>query len=202
MNSGVPGKTEKGGQSAARYARIREGMRKEFYRRVAEAVKVNFWDMKKLKGIIVGGPGPTKEYFLKEGQIVTALKEKIMGVKDIGYADEHGLELLVEVSKDLLSDQEITREKKILEDFLTNLAKNPNKTVYGLEDTRKALKVGAVDTLIMDKKIDKHQINELRQMADNISAKVEIVSEETEEGQQFKSLGGVGAILRFDIGLR
>jgi peptide chain release factor subunit 1 len=202
MTSGVPGKTEKGGQSAARYARIREGMRKEFYRRVADAIKTNFWDMKKLKGIIVGGPGPTKEYFLKEGQIVTALREKIMGVKDIGYADEHGLGLLVEASKDLLSEQEITREKKILEDFLTNLAKNPNKTVYGLEDVKKALKVGAVQILIMDKKLDKKAIKEYREMADNISAKVEIVSEETEEGQQFKSLGGIGAILRFDIGLR
>jgi len=36
--------------------------------------------------------------------------------------------------------------------------------------------------------------------AKNISSKIEIVSEETEEGQQFKSLGGVGAILRFEVG--
>jgi len=188
--------------SAARYGRIREGMKKEFYRRIAEAVKSNFWDMKKLKGILVGGPGPTKEDFLKEGQLVTALKEKIIAVKDIGYADEHGLELLVEVSQDVLSEQEIIKEKKILEDFLTKLAKTPNKIVYGLEDVKKALGAGAVDTLIMSKKLDKKYKKEYREAAENISAKIEIVSEETEEGQQFASLGGIAAILRFEIHLK
>lgn len=185
--------------SAARYARIREVMAKEFYRRVAEAVKNNFWDMKKLKGIIVGGPGPTKEDFLKEGQIVTALREKIIGVKDIGYADEQALEMLVEASQDLLAEQEITREKKILEDFFNKLGKQPEKTAYGLERVKKALEAGAVDTLILSKKLGKKQIQELEEKAKNISAKIELVSEETEEGRQFKSLSGIGAVLRFAI---
>ena len=199
MTSGVPGKTEKGGQSAARYARIREGMAKEFFRRVSEAVKNNFFDMKKLKAILVGGPGPTKEDFLKEGNLVTALKEKIIAVKDIGYADEHGLELLVETSQDVLSKQEIIHEKKLLEDFFNNLGKHPEKTAYGLERVNKALEVGAVGTLIIDKKLGRKQVNELEAKAKNIAAKVELVSEETEEGQQFKNLGGIGALLRFQI---
>jgi len=199
MTSGVPGKTEKGGQSAARYARIREVIAKEFFRRVAEAVKNNFWELKKLKAIIVGGPGPTKEDFLKEGQIVTALREKIIGVKDIGYADEQALEMLVEASKDLLAEQEITKEKKILEDFFNKLGKQPKKTAYGLEKVNKALSVGAVDTLIISKKLERKQIQELEEKARNISSKIELVSEETEEGQQFKNLGGVGAILRYEI---
>ncbi len=199
LTSFVPGKTEKGGQSAARYSRIREGMAKEFYRKVGEVVKKNFFDMEKLKGIIVGGPGPTKEEFLKEGQLVTALKNKIIAVKDIGYADEHGLELLVEASKDVLAEQEIILEKKILEDFFAKLAKQPEKIVYGLEDVNKALDVGAVEVLIISKKLGKKQIEELKEKAQNISSKVELVSEETEEGKQFKSLGRVGAILRFGI---
>lgn len=185
--------------SAARYGRIREGMKKEFYRRVAEAVKDNFFDMKKLKGIIVGGPGPTKEDFLKEGQIVTALKNKIIGVKDIGYADQHGLEILVETSKDLLAEQEITREKKILEDFFTKLAKHPEKIAYGAENVNKALDVGAVDTLIISKKLDKKKVKQLGEKAENTAAEIKIVSEETEEGKQFKNLGGVGAVLRFAV---
>lgn len=185
--------------SAARYARIREGMAKEFYRKVAEAIKKNFFDMKKLKGIIVGGPGPTKEDFLKEGQIVTSLKNKILGVKDIGYADQHGVELLVEASKDILSEQEIIREKKILENFFNKLGKNPDRTVYGKSKVEKALKLGAVDTLIVNKKLARGEIKELEEKAKNISADFELVSEETEEGMQFKSLGGIGAILRFAI---
>ncbi len=199
MDSFVPGKTEKGGQSAARYARIREVMAKEFFRKVADAIKKNFWEMKKLKGIIVGGPGPTKEDFLKEGQIVTMLKEKIIGVKDIGYADEHGLDLLVECSGDLLVEQEIIHEKKLLEDFFTKLAKQPDKVAYGLEKVNKALDAGAVDTLIIGKKLARDIVKKFEDKAKNISAKIEVISEETEEGREFHNLGGVGAFLRYSI---
>jgi stalled ribosome rescue protein Dom34 len=38
-------------------------------------------------------------------------------------------------------------------------------------------------------------------MAENISAKVEHISVETEEGQQFFNLSGIGAILRYKINL-
>ena len=114
FDSFVPGKTTKGGQSSARYGRIREGLAKEFFRKIAEVAKDEFFNLENLKGILVGGPGPTKEDFLKEGNLVTALHNKVLATKDIGYSDEHGLELLVESSGDVLAEQGIIREKKIL----------------------------------------------------------------------------------------
>src|SRR3989339_552996 len=51
MTSGVPGKIRAGGQSSQRFHRVTEGMAKEFYRRVAEAMKEHFFEMPKLKGI-------------------------------------------------------------------------------------------------------------------------------------------------------
>ncbi|MBR9706657.1 peptide chain release factor 1, partial [Candidatus Pacearchaeota archaeon] len=81
LDSMVPGKTNKGGQSAARYGRIRENMAKEFYRKIAEIMKQEFFHLGgNLKGILVGGPGPTKEDFLKEGQLITALENKVLAV--------------------------------------------------------------------------------------------------------------------------
>ena len=198
MTSGVPGKTEKGGQSAARFARIREGLAKEFYRRIAGAMKGLYFDMPKLKGIIIGGPVPTKEDFLKEGQLVTKLKNIVIGVKDIGQTDESGLNDLVEASKDLLEKQEIIYEKKVLEGFLERLGKG-DKAVYKKRDIEKSLKYGAVEVLILSRKLKKQDIRELSKKAVNISAKVEFVSDETEEGKQFFNLGGMGAILRFEI---
>jgi len=198
MTSGVPGKYKTGGQSAARFERIREGMAKEFYRRIAEAMKDVYFNMPRLKGIIIGGPVPTKEDFLKEGQLVTALKEKVIGLKDIGYADEHGIELLVEASSDFLAEQEITYEKKLLENFFERLGKG-EKVAYKKADVEKAFKYGAVDTIILSKKLKKQEIDEFRKKAENISAKVEIVSVETPEGEQFWNLGGVGALLRFEV---
>ena len=199
FDSFVPGKTEKGGQSAARYARIREGMAKEFFRKVGEAVKKEFFNMNNLKGILVGGPGPTKEDFIKEGNLITAISEKILGVKDLGYADEHGLELLVESSQDILAEQEITYEKKILEKFFNMLGKNKDKSAYGKTAVDMALSFGAVETLFLSKKLKKSEIKDYEKKAAETSVDVELISVETEEGVQFWNLGGIGAILRFKI---
>ena len=199
FDSMIPGKTNKGGQSSARYARIRENMARDFYRKIAKVMKEEFFSLKGLKGILVGGPGPTKEDFLKEGELVTALKEKVLAVKDIGYADEHGLELLVGVSGDVLLEQEIYREKKLLENFFNMLGKEKDKTAYKEKEIEKALEYGAVDTLLLSKKLQKDIIQKYEKKAAETSVKVELISVDTPEGQQFWNLGGVGAVLRFKI---
>jgi len=186
--------------SSARFERITEGLAKEFFRRVAESMKEIFFNMPKLKGILVGGPVPTKEEFLEEGQLVTKLKEMVIGVKDIGNTDESGLTDLVEISKDVLADQEIIKEKKILEKFFETLGKRPEMAAYGEEKVKKALKYGAVQLLLLSKKLKKELIKELREMAISISAEVEMISVETPEGEQFWNISGIGAILRFATG--
>ena len=66
MTSGISGKTRKGGQSARRYERGREMELTYFFNRVSEHVTRIFINDHHVDGIIVGGPGPTKENFLKE----------------------------------------------------------------------------------------------------------------------------------------
>lgn len=200
MTSGIPGKIRAGGQSAARFHRVTEGMAKEFFRRVAENMKEIFFDMPRLKGILVGGPIPTKEEFLEEGHLITALKNKVISVKDIGYADEHGLKLLVEASKDELAQQEIIKEKRILERFLAMLGKNPDKVAYKYSSSKKALEVGAAEIIIFSKKFEKQKISELSKIAVQMGTEIFFVSDETDEGRQFFSITeGVGVILRFII---
>ena len=148
FDSGIPGKTHKGGQSAQRYVRIRENIAKAFFKKIADVMKREFFNLENLQGILLGGPGPAKEDFLKEGDLVTALKDKILGTKDLGYADEHGLELLVEGSGDILAEQEITHEKKLLEKFFDMLGKQKDKTAYKMGEVEKALNYGAVENRI------------------------------------------------------
>ena len=157
LTSGVPGKIKAGGQSAQRFYRITEGLAKEFFRRVAEAMKEIFFDMPRLKGLLIGGPIPTKEEFLEEGHLVTKLKEKVIAVKDIGYADEHGLDLLVESSQENLAEQEIIKEKKILERFFNILGKEPDKAAYKKDKVETALERGAVEILLISKVFAKEQ---------------------------------------------
>lgn len=201
LESGVPGKSQKGGQSSNRYRRVIEGKAKDFFKKCADALKKEFFDLKNLKGIIIGGPIPTKEDFLKEGNLVTALKDKIIGMKDLGYANEHGIDLLVEGSADILQEQEITREKKLLENFFNMLGKHREKTAYGSVQVKKALDLAAVDVLLLSRKLPKTESKQLMEKAESISAKIEFVSVDTEEGRQFWNLSGIGAILRYNIDL-
>lgn len=199
MTSGIPGKTRAGGQSAQRFARIRESAAKEFFKRVAEALKKHFWDNKKLKGILVGGPIPTKEEFLEQGQLVTALKEKVIAVKDIGGTEMHGLQELVERCQDVLAEQEITKQRLILDLFFEKLAKEPNKVSYGETEVEDRLNRGAVEKLIISKSLPKEKVKMLEKLAQASSAEIHIVTNETAEGVQFDNLGGVAGILRFEI---
>ena len=68
----------------------------------------------------------TKEDFVKEGLLVTALKNKIIGMKDIGYANEYGIELLVQMSGDLLVQQAVIKERELMENFFNMLGKQRN----------------------------------------------------------------------------
>jgi peptide chain release factor subunit 1 len=200
LTSGVPGKVRAGGQSSARFSRITEGLAKEFFRRVADGMKEILFDMPKLKGILVGGPVPTKEEFLEEGELVTKLKEKVMAIKDIGYVDEHGLKLLVEASEEDISNQELIREKNIVNKFFETLGKYKEKTAYGEEKVKLALQRGAAGIILISKAVPKEKIKEYEQSAENIGAEVHIISIETQEGEQFLNLTkGVGAILRFGL---
>ncbi len=199
MTSGVPSSVRAGGQSSQRFHRITEGLTKEFYKRIAEEMKKIFYDMPKLKGILVGGPVPTKDEFLDGKYLATKLNEKVIGRIDLGDTSESGLKELVKKSQDLLAGQEIIYEKNILEKFFQTLGERPDLSTLREPETKKALEFGAVDLLILSKEVPKKTAKELMKMAENTGAKVEIISIETEEGQQFNNLGGIGAILRYKI---
>ena len=200
MTSGIPSKVRAGGQSAARFSRVTEGLTKEFYKRIAEEMKKIFSEMPKLKGILVGGPVPTKDEFLDGEYLTEKLSEKVIGRVDIGGSDESGLKELVTRAQDILANQEIIYEKNILAKFFDTLGKRRDLATLKEQDTEKALKMGAVDTLFLSKDVDKTISKKLKEMAENTGAHVEIISIETEEGIQFNNLGGIGAILRFRTG--
>jgi peptide chain release factor subunit 1 len=199
LTSGIPGKTRAGGQSSQRFHRIRESMAKEFFKRVADAMKDHFFDNQKLKGILIGGPIPTKDEFLEQGQLVTALKEKVLAIKDLGGTGLPGLNELVQLCEEVLSEQEITKQKKILDEFFEALAKDPDKATYGEAEVEDRLNRGAVEKLILSKSLDRKKIKKFEQLGSAISSEVHIVTNETTQGVQFDNLGGIGGILRFAI---
>jgi len=185
--------------SSQRFHRITEGLTKEFYKRIADEMKNLFYEEIKLKGILIGGPVPTKNEFVDGEYLPTRLRKKIIGVKDQGDTSQSGLQELVGLSQDVLANQEIIYEKKLLEKFFNSLGKDPKMTPYKYEDVKKALEFGAVDLLIISKNFERTKVNELKKIAGNMGTTIEIVSTETDEGDQFNKLSGIGAIQRFGI---
>ena len=197
--SDVPGKTTKGGQSQQRYARLREEAAHRFFQRVAETANREFSE-KDIKGVIIGCPGPSKEDFFNGEYLQTRVKDKVLGLKDLSYTGEFGLNELVDKSHDLLASEDIIEEKKIMEKFFHSLsAKGGGKAVYKEKDVLDALSNGAVDVLLLSEDLDDSKVEELEEKAENIGAKITIISVETQEGKQLKEFGGIAAILRFKV---
>jgi len=149
ITSGSPSKHDAGGQSARRFQRIVEIAAHEFYKRVAEHAEKIFLPIPNLKGIIIGGPGPTKNEFYEGNFLHYQLQDKVLAVEDLSYTEEPGVYELVEKAKDVLKNVEFLKEKKLVQDFLYLLAKNSGQVTYGEKEVREKLEKGAVKTLIL-----------------------------------------------------
>lgn len=198
-HSEVPGKMRAGGQSAPRFARLREGAVKEHYKKVADYMKEQFLFLKELKGILLGGPSTTTNDFLNKGYLTTDVRNKIIAVKDLSYTGEFGLQELLEKSQDVLAEEEVAKEKTVMQKFFNLLAKQPEMVSYGEHYVKQCLMMGAVDTLLLSETVDDKLMDELDAEAKKFGTQTEVISTETREGVQLKEIGGIAAILRYPV---
>lgn len=157
MTSGVPGKTRAGGQSAHRFERLRDAADHEFRKRIGEHANRILLDQENLVGIIVGGPGHTKNKFIDGGFLHHELRKKIIGIVDTSYNGEYGLRELVDRSKDILQDLELTQERELVQQFLKQLVHDEPVT-YGEKEVRHALQIGAADTVLLSEGVDLYRV--------------------------------------------
>jgi len=200
----VPGKTRAGGQSSARFSRIREGLLNDWLKKVGEAANRVFEEHSEVIGILLGGPGPIKDYFLKEEYVHASVRNKILGTVDTSYTGEHGLHETIERGEDLIKEAGVTKEKNILQKFFNELQKPHGLVAYGLAEVRKALELGAADILILSDSLDikiggKDAIEYFEEEVKRYGTSIAVVSADTREGSQFLQLGGIGAMLRYNI---
>jgi peptide chain release factor subunit 1 len=151
ITSGVAGKHRQGGQSARRFERLRENELNEYYHRVADHVKKIFIDQYNVKGIIVGGPGPTKENFLKEEYLDYRLQKNVIAVLDSSYSGDEGVrELIEKAQKDgILQEYRVMEEKQLVKKFMAEVHSGRGLGVYGIHDVVKALEGGVADLVIV-----------------------------------------------------
>ncbi|HVO78253.1 MAG TPA: peptide chain release factor aRF-1 [Methanomassiliicoccales archaeon] len=156
IQSLVPSKHRMGGQSAQRFERLIEIAANEFYKKIADTATDAFLNRPELQGILIGGPGATKNYFYTQGYLHHELQKKVIDTFDTGYTDEYGLKELVERAKDKLTDLDLMREKSIVSRLLEEIRKpDGGLATYGEEQVRSALELGAVDTVILSEGLRK-----------------------------------------------
>ena len=248
LTSGVSGKTRKGGQSARRYERGREMELTYYYHRVAEHATRVFVDGGKVTGMIVGGPGPTKEESLKGGYLHYELQKKVLAVLDTSYAGREGVRELVEKASDTLQDVRLVEEKRLVQRFLSEVNKQGGLAVYGLPRVMETLQKANADVVLVSDDLntvrieakckrcgtvksetaqsaervqvrqdmisepckscggleyevsEKDIVDVLEELAFQVGSKVEVISSGTEEGNMFRTFGGVAAIMRYRPG--
>ena len=198
-HSEVPGKIRAGGQSAPRFARLREGAIKDHYKKVADYMKEQFLFLKELKGILIGGPSTTTTDFLNKGYLTTDVRNKIIAVKDLSYTGEFGLQELLERSQDVLAEEEVAKEKVLMQKFFNLLATKAEMVSYGEKHVKECLAMGAVDVLILSETIDEKLMDEFDNESKKYGTNIEVISVETREGFQLKEMGGIAAILRYPV---
>ncbi|MBT8171690.1 peptide chain release factor 1, partial [Candidatus Bathyarchaeota archaeon] len=71
----------------------------------------------------------------------------------------HGVEEVVEGSKDILQRIRYVEEKKIVQKFLREIGQDTGLATYGEEEVRKFLKNGIVATLLLSEAVDLVRIN-------------------------------------------
>jgi peptide chain release factor subunit 1 len=159
MTSQVPGKHGRGGQSQRRFERLTEIAAHEWFVKCGEQASEIFQNHTDIQGIFVGGPGPTKQFFVDENFLHYEIQDKIVETFDTGYTDEFGLRELVTAASETMTDLKISKEKKLMKRFLKEVTKTKGSlAVYGESQLRKALEMGAVDTLLLSENIRKYRI--------------------------------------------
>ncbi|MBX7075744.1 MAG: peptide chain release factor aRF-1 [Methanobacteriaceae archaeon] len=157
LTSGVPGKHKAGGQSQRRFDRVIDLAAHEFKKRIGEHMNNAFLDIDDLKGVIIGGPGNTKEEFLKGEYLHYEIKQKVIATIDTSYTGEFGIREIIDKSMDILEEMDVMKEKHIVQGFLKELINEKGLASYGEKEVRNNLQMGAVDTLLLSEGLRSHR---------------------------------------------
>ncbi len=169
----------------------------EEYKKLATLLKKEY-NKGKYDGIIVGCPNLLKDYFLQH--VDEDLKKDII-VVNVSYAGEHGIKEIIksDAIKKAFNRLKAIKEAQIIERIKERLANN--MLVYGEQQVEEALKMGAVEMLVVTKNYisrsleREKKVGELFKLAKDTNAKISILS----GSQEVEGLGGVVGILRFRV---
>ncbi|MCA1811478.1 MAG: peptide chain release factor aRF-1 [Halobacteriales archaeon] len=191
--SQVPSKHGRGGQSAQRFERLIEIAAHEWFVYCAEKATEIFLNSD-IKALLLGGPGPTKEFFAREEFLHHELRKKLHPqFFDVGYTDDdQGLKELVEGAGGAIQGIAMLGDRKLVQQFLRETAKTDGGLgTYGEAEVRAALEAGAAEHLLLSESLRKVRLTFTnRSTGEAVQRTVAVLQVEDAIAEQGKKWGG------------
>ncbi|KAG1457439.1 hypothetical protein G6F56_006602 [Rhizopus delemar] len=147
----LPKKHGRGGQSALRFSRLREEKRHNYVRKIAELAVQLFITNDKVNcvGLVLAGSADFKTELSQSDLFDPRLRAKIVKIVDVSYGGENGFNQAIELSAESLSNVKFIQEKRLIGEYFSEISQDTGKYCFSVDDTLKALEMGAVETLIV-----------------------------------------------------
>jgi peptide chain release factor subunit 1 len=148
----LPKKHGRGGQSALRFARLRLEKRHNYVRKVAELATQLFvpdGQRPNIQGLVLAGSADFKSELMRSDLFDPRLAKVVIKMVDVSYGGEQGFNQAIEASADTLTNVKLMKEKKLLQQYMDEIAQDTGRYCFMVDDTLKALELGAVEDLIV-----------------------------------------------------
>ena len=170
----------------------------KFYEKVIESIT----KFDSIQNIVIAGPGFVKNDFFDYLKDKHSDLAKISIVEGTGSGGRNGIAEVLKKGtvEKLTSENRVAIEMGAVDNLLSEIGRNSSKVVYGPKQTQNAINMGAVSQLlILDTQVAGQDMGDAMDMVENMKGEVMVISSEHEGGKQLESLGGMAAILRYEI---
>lgn len=214
----LPRKHNKGGQSAARFGRLRLAALKHYKKSVVETMNRVFINPSTaqpiIERIIVAGSAEMKFDITGHSILDSRLVPLFLAPLTIEYGGNRGLDTAVAGSAQLIGDYELSREREVLQEFYDLLHTAPDKLVFGARNVICGLRDGILERVIINqddmRTLGEADIGGVGEAAeamidwvldgDHGAVQIDVVSPATAEGTQFvMGFDGIAGVLRYGV---
>ncbi|RKP04473.1 eukaryotic release factor 1 [Thamnocephalis sphaerospora] len=211
----LPKKHGRGGQSALRFARLREESRHNYVRKVAE-LAVQFFitqDKVNVTGLVLAGSADFKSVLSTSDMFDQRLQAKVLKLVDVSYGGENGFNQAIELSAEVLSNVKFALDLGAVHtliiyenlDVIRYVVKNQAGEEIVLHLTPEQAKdrsrfMDPVTSQEMEVVSDMQLLEWFTESYKDFGAALEFVTNRSQEGAQFvKGFGGIGGLLRYKV---
>lgn len=159
--------------------------------------------------VVIIGVGYVKndfaQYIRNEADDIT---KGVIDVKSVNNGGATGINeaLRSGILSHTVKQLRVAEETGIMEEVLKRLAKSETRVAYGFEEVKEAVGMGATEKLIVADSLlrdssdeERLKLEEVMKEAENKRGEIVVMSTENEAGNQLLGLGGIAALLRFNV---